>query len=121
MAWILGAELMSSATSDGDDLRDRFTKQWRVLMPAIVTAESVDRHLDFWWPHPRDRPTSWSTPPPESTSLTKFTSLLLGCHQPSDENSARTSDWSASDLAFRDEVRTFLQENLTPDIQKPGG
>lgn len=47
VAWILGAELMSSAASDGDDLRDRFTKQWRVLMPAIVTAESLDRHLDF--------------------------------------------------------------------------
>jgi alkylation response protein AidB-like acyl-CoA dehydrogenase len=29
-------------------------------------------------------------------------------------------NWSASDLAFRDEVRTFLQENLTPDIQEAG-
>ncbi len=29
-------------------------------------------------------------------------------------------NWSASDLAFRDEVRTFLQENLTPEIQEAG-
>jgi len=29
-------------------------------------------------------------------------------------------NWSASDLAFRDEVRTFLQENLTPDIREAG-
>ncbi len=47
MAWILGAELMSSAASDGQDLRDRFAQQWRVLMPAIVTAESLDHHLAF--------------------------------------------------------------------------
>jgi len=47
VAWILGAELMSSAASDGNDLRDRFAKQWRVLMPAIVTADSLDRHLAF--------------------------------------------------------------------------
>lgn len=47
VAWILGAELMSSAASDGQDLRDRFAQQWRVLMPAIVTAESLDHHLAF--------------------------------------------------------------------------
>ena len=47
VAWILGAELMSSAASDGNDLRERFARQWRVLMPAIVTADSLDRHLAF--------------------------------------------------------------------------
>jgi len=29
-------------------------------------------------------------------------------------------NWSASDLAFRDEVRAFLQDNLTPEIQRAG-
>ena len=38
---------MSSAASDGNDLRERFARQWRVLMPAIVTADSLDRHLAF--------------------------------------------------------------------------
>ncbi|MDH6242772.1 acyl-CoA dehydrogenase family protein [Mycobacterium sp. OTB74] len=28
--------------------------------------------------------------------------------------------WSASDLEFRDEVRVFLRDNLTPDIQQAG-
>ena len=28
--------------------------------------------------------------------------------------------WSASDIAFRDEVRAFLREKLTPDLQRAG-
>src|SRR2546423_912944 len=28
--------------------------------------------------------------------------------------------WSATDLAFRDEVRVFLQEKLTPDLRQAG-
>ncbi|WP_019930022.1 acyl-CoA dehydrogenase family protein [Nocardia sp. BMG111209] len=29
-------------------------------------------------------------------------------------------DWSPTDLAFRDEVRRFLDENLTPDLRRAG-
>ncbi len=29
-------------------------------------------------------------------------------------------EWSAQDLAFRDEVRTFLDEKLTPDLRRAG-
>src|SRR5581483_2362991 len=29
-------------------------------------------------------------------------------------------EWSAADLAFRDEVRAFFAENLTPEIRKAG-
>ncbi|GAA4548813.1 acyl-CoA dehydrogenase family protein [Pseudonocardia xishanensis] len=29
-------------------------------------------------------------------------------------------DWSAADLAFRDEVRAFLEEKLTPDLRRAG-
>ncbi len=29
-------------------------------------------------------------------------------------------DWSADDLAFRDEVRSFLDEKLTPDLRRAG-
>ncbi|MDR3661503.1 MAG: ScbR family autoregulator-binding transcription factor [Mycobacterium sp.] len=47
VAWILGAELLSSSVSDGQDLRDRFTRQWRVLMPAIATHESLDSYQAF--------------------------------------------------------------------------
>ena len=28
--------------------------------------------------------------------------------------------WSATDLAFRDEVRTFLQDKLTPELRQAG-
>ena len=27
--------------------------------------------------------------------------------------------WSATDSAFRDEVRAFLQERLTPELRRP--
>ena len=29
-------------------------------------------------------------------------------------------EWSATDLAFRDEVRTFLAEKLTPELRRAG-
>lgn len=29
-------------------------------------------------------------------------------------------DWTADDLAFRDEVRTFLEEALTADLRRAG-
>jgi len=29
-------------------------------------------------------------------------------------------DWSASDLAFRDEVRSFLDKKLTPELRQAG-
>ena len=29
-------------------------------------------------------------------------------------------EWSATDLAFRDEVRTFLEDKLTPELRRAG-
>jgi len=47
MASMLGAELVSSALADGRDLRRRFALNLEILMPAIVTEESLGYYREF--------------------------------------------------------------------------
>jgi AcrR family transcriptional regulator len=44
---MLGAELVSSALADGRDLRRRFTQNWDILLPALVTEESLGYYREF--------------------------------------------------------------------------
>lgn len=47
VAGMLGAELLSSALSDGTDLRARFVRNWELLLPAIITDESLGYYREF--------------------------------------------------------------------------
>jgi AcrR family transcriptional regulator len=47
LASMLGAELVSSALADGRDLRRRFGLIMEILLPAIVTEESLGYYREF--------------------------------------------------------------------------
>lgn len=47
VAGMTGAELLSSALADGADLRSRFAKNWELMLPAIVTDESLGYYREF--------------------------------------------------------------------------
>ena len=44
---MLGAELLSSATSAGTDVLQRLARMWQVLLPAIVTEESLGYFREY--------------------------------------------------------------------------
>jgi len=44
---MLGAEALSRATSTSSDLRERVTRTWELLLPAIVSDESLDYFREF--------------------------------------------------------------------------
>jgi AcrR family transcriptional regulator len=44
---MLGAEALSRATSTSSDLRERVTRTWELLLPAIVSEESLDYFREF--------------------------------------------------------------------------
>ena len=44
---VFGAELMSSAISDGDNLTQRLTKAWQLLLPAITNDDSLPYFREF--------------------------------------------------------------------------
>jgi AcrR family transcriptional regulator len=44
---MLGAEVISNALSAGADVLERIAKSWRVLLPAIVTADSLSYFREF--------------------------------------------------------------------------
>jgi AcrR family transcriptional regulator len=44
---MLGAELLSNATSSGTDVLERLTRMWQVLLPAIVTDESLGYFREY--------------------------------------------------------------------------
>ena len=47
VAGMAGAELLSSALANGADLRSRFAKNWELLLPALVTDESLGYYREF--------------------------------------------------------------------------
>jgi AcrR family transcriptional regulator len=47
VAGMLGGELLSSALADGTDLRNRFVRNWELLLPAIITDESLGYYREF--------------------------------------------------------------------------
>ena len=47
VAGMLGGELLSSALADGTDLRTRFVRNWELLLPAIITDESLGYYREF--------------------------------------------------------------------------
>jgi AcrR family transcriptional regulator len=47
LAAMLGAEAMSRAASSGTDLRERIARTWDLLLPAMVTADSLDYFREF--------------------------------------------------------------------------
>ncbi|HET6732330.1 ScbR family autoregulator-binding transcription factor [Mycobacterium sp.] len=47
VATMLGAELLSNATSAGADVLDRVARTWTILLPAIVTEESLPYFRQF--------------------------------------------------------------------------
>jgi AcrR family transcriptional regulator len=44
---MLGAELISNAMTDGDDPRLRLARTWEILLPAIVTDDSLPYFREF--------------------------------------------------------------------------
>ena len=44
---MLGAELLSNATSSGTDLLNRIARMWDVLLPAVTTDESLPYFQEF--------------------------------------------------------------------------
>ncbi len=44
---LLGAELLSSALADGEDMRTRLTHTWNVILPAIVAEDSLAYYREF--------------------------------------------------------------------------
>lgn len=44
---MLGAELISSALSDGADLRQRFARMWEFFLPTIVAEDSLAYYREF--------------------------------------------------------------------------
>lgn len=44
---MLGAELIASALAEGPDLRRRFAQNWEILLPSIVTADSLGYYREF--------------------------------------------------------------------------
>lgn len=47
VATLLGSEVLSSALSDGKDLRHRFNRTWEILLPALVAADSQAYYREF--------------------------------------------------------------------------
>jgi AcrR family transcriptional regulator len=47
VASMFGAELLASALADGTDLRTRVTRMWELLLPAIITEESLGYYREF--------------------------------------------------------------------------
>ncbi|KQY10031.1 TetR family transcriptional regulator [Mycobacterium sp. Root135] len=47
VAGMMGGELLSSALADGTDLRTRFVRNWELLLPAIITDESLGYYREF--------------------------------------------------------------------------
>jgi AcrR family transcriptional regulator len=47
VASMLGAELLSSATSAGVDVLDRIARTWKILLPALVSEESLPYFREF--------------------------------------------------------------------------
>jgi AcrR family transcriptional regulator len=47
VAAMLGAELLSNATSAGADVLQRVARTWEVLLPAVVTDESLPYFREF--------------------------------------------------------------------------
>lgn len=63
VAGMLGAELLSSALADGADLRARFARIWELLLPGIITDESLSYYREFLArqalrPQPQSQPLS---------------------------------------------------------------
>ena len=44
---LLGAELLSSALADSKDLRVRFGKVWAVMLPALISQDSLAYYREF--------------------------------------------------------------------------
>jgi AcrR family transcriptional regulator len=44
---MLGAELLSNATSSGTDVLERLARMWQVLLPAIVTDDSLGYFREY--------------------------------------------------------------------------
>jgi AcrR family transcriptional regulator len=44
---LLGAELLSSALTDGKDLRGRFGRTWALLLPALISEDSLAYYREF--------------------------------------------------------------------------
>ncbi|GAT03322.1 ScbR family autoregulator-binding transcription factor [Mycolicibacterium fortuitum] len=44
---MLGAEALSRATATGTDLRERVARTWDLLLPAVVSRESLDYFREF--------------------------------------------------------------------------
>ncbi|BBY29085.1 ScbR family autoregulator-binding transcription factor [Mycolicibacterium sediminis] len=44
---LLGAELLSSALADSTDLRVRFGKVWAVMLPALISEDSLGYYREF--------------------------------------------------------------------------
>ena len=44
---MLGAELLSSATSAGADVLERLAQMWKILLPALVSEESLPYFREF--------------------------------------------------------------------------
>ena len=44
---MLGAEALSRANATGTDLRERVAHTWDLLLPAIVSRESLDYFREF--------------------------------------------------------------------------
>ena len=47
VASMLGTELLSSATSAGVDVLDRIARTWKILLPALVSDESLPYFREF--------------------------------------------------------------------------
>lgn len=47
ISMIFGAEQVSSAIADGQDLRQRFAQHWAILLPALVPEESLGYYREF--------------------------------------------------------------------------
>ena len=47
VATMLGAELLSNATSAGVDMLERVARTWKILLPAIVSDESLPYFREF--------------------------------------------------------------------------
>jgi AcrR family transcriptional regulator len=47
VAGMFGAELLSSALAEGADLRARFARTWELLLPALITDESLNYYREF--------------------------------------------------------------------------
>jgi AcrR family transcriptional regulator len=47
ISMMFGAEQVSSAMADGQDLRQRFAQHWAILLPALVPEESLDYYREF--------------------------------------------------------------------------